>query len=147
MPASVHCPHCHLPLEEWNRAEAGRCPHCRLVVGADRALDAPPAGLPGRAVSASALLSLRAHRDDGEVRDREVVLNGLREAARLAHRPLSELRMVDYAQLEQDGIEVIPLADLLKTFGGWKPARSAAMAAARAEREAAAHDGEDPAAA
>lgn len=137
---ACHCPHCHLALEGWDRRAAGRCPNCRLVVGPGRAIDAPPAGAPGRAVSAAALLGLRAHREDGKVLDREVVVEGLREAARIAECPLSELRMVDYAQLEQDGAEVIPLADLLATFGGWKPARSAAMAAARAEREALLHD-------
>jgi hypothetical protein len=133
---ACHCPHCHLALEGWDRRVAGRCPNCRLVVGPGRAIDAPPTGAPGRAVSAAALLGLRAHREDGKVLDREVVVEGLREAARIAACPLSELRMVDYAQLEQDGAGVVPLADLLATFGGWKPARSAAMAAARVEREA-----------
>lgn len=133
---TCHCPHCHLVLDDWDRRQAGRCSHCRLVIGAGRTLDAPPAGAPGRAVSAAALLGLRAHREDGKVLDRDAVVEGLRHAARIAGSPLSELRMVDYAQLEQDGADVIPLADLLATYGGWKPARSAAMAAARREREA-----------
>ena len=135
--STCHCPHCHLVLDGWDRRAPGRCPHCRLVVGAGRTLDTPPAGAPGRAVSAAALLGLRAHREDGNVLERDDVVAGLREAARLAGRPLSELRMVDYAQMEQDGVPVIPLADLLATFGGWKPARTAAMAAAREERESA----------
>ncbi len=128
----MYCPHCHLQLKDWEPARPANCPHCRLVIGAHRSLERPPEGVPGRAVSASALLALR--QEAGTKRAPDEVVVALRCAARSLSRPISELRMVDYAELERQGGALVPLADVLATFGGWKPARFAAMAAARAER-------------
>ena len=131
---ALHCPHCHLGLEGWEPRLAARCPHCRLVIGAGRAIARVPGGLPGRAASAAAMLVLRDG-DDGEVLAPGDVAEGLRAAARIGGVGVSELRMVDYAQLEQDGADVVPLRDVLATFGAWKPARAAAMRLAREARE------------
>lgn len=131
-----HCPHCYEPLTGADPRAAVRCGACRLVVGADRGLEAVDGHKPGGAGTAANVLRTRLARETGTKRTTDEVVGSLRRAAALAGIAISDLRMIDYAELERPDAGLVPLIDLLATFGGWKPARAAAMQASRREREA-----------
>jgi hypothetical protein len=104
-----------------------RCPHCRLVIGAGRARAESDGEHGARAHgSAAGVVANAARRDDGEVLDRDVVLDALQEVAGDVGCPLDRLRMLDYQEAARDS--TLPrLADVIATFGGWKQARREAV--------------------
>jgi hypothetical protein len=107
-----------------------RCPHCRLLIGAGRALSAPSAE-PGAKGTAAGIFSRRAKRDDThDGAPPERVLEAIREVAgEIGERP-ERLLMVDYQQRAAADGDLPPLRDVFAAFGSWKNARRQAAEAA-----------------
>ena len=132
----MFCPHCDAALPAaWSRPRAGRCPTCRLVVGAGRATDRQGDGntLSG-AGTAAGILGAAARRESAAAGEQPVVAEALREAARTVGKEVARLRMLDY-QHAADADPALPgLGVVLATFQTWKLARR--YAADRAPRAA-----------
>jgi hypothetical protein len=109
----LSCPHCSGVLPAgWSPGHAGRCPTCRLMIGAGR-------GRSGRAAtlgSTGNLLANRARRAD---------------AVTLRADP-ARMRMTDYLRLSTADPSLPTLEVVLATFSTWK---AAGGYGARHERE------------
>lgn len=117
----LSCPHCGGVLAAgWSSGHAGRCPTCRLMIGAGRgrpARSAPPG-------SAANLLANRARRADAAPEDpREVGLALVRAAVTLGGDP-ARMRMTDYLNLSTENPSLPTLEVVLATFSTWKAARA-----------------------
>ncbi len=122
----MHCPHCDAPLPAtWIAEEPGRCPTCRLIVGAGRstAVAGDGACLSG-AGTAAGVLAGAARREEAEAEDPALVAAALREAARRMGVELRRLRMLEYQQVAAGDPALPSLAVVLATFGTWKGARA-----------------------
>ena len=140
--SSCFCPHCGSTLADWVPERAAVCPHCRLVIGAGRALLRGIEDQRSGVGTAAAAMTMRGQLGEGVARDKDAVIASLRQAAREIGVAVGELRMVHYharAQLPSAGL--IATEDVVATFGGWKGARDAASSAARRERLALDSDG------
>jgi len=125
MISAMFCPHCDAALPAaWVRQQAGRCPTCRLVVGAGRATDQQGDGITlSGAGTAAGILGAAARRESAPAGDRQVVAAALCDAARTLGREVARLRMLDY-QHAADADPTLPgLGVVLSTFGTWKLAR------------------------
>lgn len=122
----MHCPHCDAALPDgWAREHAGRCPTCRLVVGAGRATASPGSGTSiSGAGTAAGILSGAARREAAPPGDRDEVAAGLRLAARELGVETRKLRMLDYQALAETEPDYPTLGVVLATFGTWKQARA-----------------------
>lgn len=111
-----------------------RCPHCRLLIGAGRALDEPQ-GDPGARGAAAGVLSREARRDEDADTvahaSEQTVLEAIRSTAdALGTRP-ERLLMVDYQQASDGDSRLPPLRDVFAHFKSWKHARRVAGARER----------------
>ena len=122
----MHCPHCDVALPAaWARERAGRCPTCRLVVGAGRATDSPGGSTTiSGAGTAAGILGGAARRQDAAPGDPTLVAEALREAARRRGVEYGRLRMLDYQQVVEQDPSLPDLGVVLATFGTWKAARA-----------------------
>ena len=130
----MHCPHCDAALPaSWTRERLGRCPTCRLMVGANRATERPggSATLSG-AGTAAGILAGAARRLEVEPGDRSEVGAALRDASRRVGVELRRLRMVEYQTVVEDDPSLPSLGVVLATFGTWKAARAPAVRQASA---------------
>jgi len=126
--STAYCPHCFLSVADgvdgpWPPTPS-RCPHCRLMIGAERARSAPDAN-PGARGTAAGVFAQQA-RHDAEVGDPaspDEVRSAIRNVAdRVGARP-ERLLMVDYQQYAA-GDETLPdLTEVFAAFGSWKRAR------------------------
>ena len=124
----MFCPHCDATLPAaWALDRAGRCPTCRLVVGAGRATSERGAGTAVSAAgTAAGMLAGAARREEAEAGDAAVVAGALRQtAASLGVEP-GRLRMLDYQQVADLDPTLPGLGTVLATFGTWKTARARA---------------------
>lgn len=121
------CPHCggDLPAR-WLQPRAGRCPVCRLLIGAGRSVSTSLAGPRGRAGSAAGMLASAARRTDAVGGDPEVVAAALRAAAARSGCDVTRLRMLDYMRLRGTDLAMPALDVVLATFTTWKRARATA---------------------
>ncbi len=122
----MHCPHCDAALgADWALERTGRCPTCRLVVGAGRATAGRGGGssLSG-AGTAAGILSGAARREDAAPGEPAVVADALCQAARLLGVEIGRLRMLDYQLMTERDPELPSLGVVLATFGTWKLARN-----------------------
>ena len=124
VPSRLMCPHCNAGLPPgWTPNRAGRCPTCRLIVGAHRAAIADgardePSG------SAAGLLANAARRADVPRGDPGRVLAALHAAAADSDMSVTRLRMLDYNTFVQRHPAAPTLAVVLATFTTWKKARA-----------------------
>ncbi len=121
----MFCPHCDAALPAtWARQHPGRCPTCRLVVGAGRATNQQGEGITlSGAGTAAGILGAAARREGAPSGDHSIVAEALREAARTHDKEVGRLRMLDY-QHAADADPALPgLGVVLATFGTWKLAR------------------------
>ena len=132
----MFCPHCDAVLPTaWARERAGRCPTCRLVVGAGRATEQQGDGntLSG-AGTAAGMLAGAARRQDAAPGDRDVVAGALREASLALGTEVGRLRMLDYQHLTERDPRLPSLGVVLATFQTWKLARLEAGTSRSGER-------------
>ena len=118
------CPHCGAILPPaWSRDQGGRCPTCRLLIGADRA-----AVFDGRGErrAAAGVIANTARRDGARPGDPDEVLAALHAAATATGRPAARLRMLDYTSFSEGHPEMPTLSVVLSTFKTWKRARTQA---------------------
>lgn len=136
MISAMFCPHCDGALPAtWARQHPGRCPTCRLVVGAGRATEQQGDGITlSGAGTAAGILGAAARRENAPAGDRPVVAEALRDAARLLRKDVARLRMLDYQHAADSDSTLPGLGVVLSTFGTWKLARL--HAANRASRTA-----------
>lgn len=122
---AMFCPHCDGALPAtWARQRPGRCPTCRLVVGAGRATDQQGDGITlSGAGTAAGILGAAARRESAPAGDRLVVAEGLREAARALGKEVGRLRMLDYQHAVDANLALPGLGVVLSTFQTWKLAR------------------------
>lgn len=121
----MFCPHCDATLPAaWAGEHAGRCPTCRLVVGAGRALHERGTGaaLSG-AGTAAGILAGAARRDGVEPGDADSVARALSAVARDLGVDVGRIRMLDYEQATGRDRDLPNLGVVLATFGTWKLAR------------------------
>jgi len=132
----MFCPHCDAALPAaWLRPRAGRCPTCRLVVGAGRATDRQGDGITlSGAGTAAGILGAAARRESAPAGDQPVVAEALRKVARTLGREVGRLRMLDYQHAAESDPALPGLSVVLSTFETWKLARL--RAAGRAPRAA-----------
>jgi hypothetical protein len=125
MISAMFCPHCDGALPAtWARQQPGRCPTCRLVVGAGRATDQQGDGITlSGAGTAAGILGAAARRESAPAGDRLVVAQALREAARTLDKEVPRLRMLDYQHAADSNPALPGLGVVLSTFGTWKLAR------------------------
>ncbi len=117
----LYCPHCGGEMGTHDDRTGGRCPNCRLVVGAGRARDQPQAD-----VRSGGFIANAARREEAEpvpVADAFVALRTL--AAELGCA-VERLRMTDYDKAIRGGARGPSVAQVLATFDTWKVARAAA---------------------
>lgn len=128
---ACYCPHCDATLPpDWTEERAGRCPTCRLVIGAGRATARQGSGITlSGAGTAAGILSSAARRADAEAGDPGAIAAAMRGAAVTLGVESGRLRMVDYQQLSEQDPAVPDLSVVLATFGTWKVARARAQAA------------------
>ncbi len=117
----MFCPHCNGELEDHDNLRGGRCPSCRLVVGAGRALEVPT----GEALS-SGFAANAARREDAAPVDEEVAYTALRSVAEAVGVNVERMRMVDYDRASREDTSLPSVAQILSTFDTWKSARSLA---------------------
>lgn len=137
----MFCPHCDAALPAtWARQHPGRCPTCRLVVGAGRATDQQGKGITlSGAGTAAGILSAAARREGAPAGDHPAVAGALREAARTLGSDVGRLRMLDYQHVADSDPALPGLGVVLSTFGTWKLARQHARSPRTAREKA---DGE-----
>ncbi len=131
MTAALCCPHCASVLPELVERQAVRCPACRLVVGAGRAL--PADRTVRRAGAAAGVLSNAARRDATPVEE-PVAISAIRVVAAEEGGSPARLRLLDYQRLA--GEELPEPASIIATFGSWKAACRAVAAEERAKHAA-----------
>ncbi len=125
---SAYCPHCQLRVAEdavdgWP-GRPQRCPHCRLLIGAGRALAAPTGG-PGARGTAAGVFARDAKRSgEGRPNATEAEVRGAirNVAAHLGTQP-ERLLMVDYQQHVVAQRELPSLQAVFAAYGSWKHAR------------------------
>ncbi len=117
----MYCPHCNGELHDHDNLRGGRCPSCRLVVGATRALDEPS----GEALS-SGFAANAARREEAEPIEEEVAFSALRAVAEAVGVNVERMRMVDYDRASREDTSLPSVAQVLSTFETWKRARSLA---------------------
>lgn len=127
--AGTYCPHCSGELEGHDDSRGGRCPSCRLVVGAGRARAEAL-----EEVRAGGFMANAARREDAEPVPEEDAFAALREVAATVGCAVERLRMTDYDRAIRDGLSGPSVAQVLATFDTWKMARAAAGVAPRAAR-------------
>lgn len=125
----AYCPHCFLVVAEhadgpWP-PQPTRCPHCRLMIGAERGRSSPEAN-PGARGTAAGVFAQQARQADGDEEDfatADEVRWAIRSVAeRIGLRP-ERLLMVDYQQ-HAAGDDTLPeLSEVFAAFGSWKRAR------------------------
>ncbi len=115
------CPHCSSALPvSWSSRHAGRCPTCRLIVGAGR-------GQPADAVtlgSAANLLANQARRADAAPEDPQEIGLALARAASMLRANPARMRMTDYLRLSNAHPSLPSLEVVIATFSTWKAARA-----------------------
>jgi hypothetical protein len=131
MPLALCCPHCASVLPDVVQQQAVRCPACRLVVGAGRAV--PADRTERRAGAAAGVLSNAARRDASPV-DPAVAIKGIRAVAAKEGGSPARLRLLDYQALAEP--EHPEPASIIATFGSWKAACRAVAAEERAKHAA-----------
>lgn len=131
MAGTTYCPHCSGELEGHDDSRGGRCPSCRLVVGAGRARDQAREELRSGGFMANA-----ARREAAEPVPEAVAFAALRAVAGKVGCAVERLRMTDYDRAVRDGTSGPSVAQVLATFDTWKTARAAAGSAPRAIRAA-----------
>lgn len=120
------CPHCAGRLDITSTSVATRCPQCRLIVAAGRAVDAQRASQLSAGTAAGIRLNT-AKRSHVQPVDPERAVCCLVKAAEHLQISLTRLRVVDYERVaEQDPDGFVDFAEVLATFGRWKDARQAA---------------------
>jgi hypothetical protein len=106
------------------REHAGRCPTCRLVVGAGRATDTRGDGITlSGAGTAAGFLAAAARREEAEEADPTWVAGALADVAELLGVEVGRLRMLDYQEATGRDPELPELGVVLATFKTWKAAR------------------------
>lgn len=119
----LYCPHCSGELRAHDDVHGGRCPCCRLVVGARRArVEAQDD------VRIGGFMANAARREGVEPVAPEVAYGALRAVALAVGGPVERLRMTDYDAAIRAGSPGPTLAEVLATFDTWKAARAAAGA-------------------
>jgi len=119
----LYCPHCGGEMGLHNDRTGGRCPSCRLVVGAGRARQAPQAEVRSGGFMASA-----ARREEAEPIAAADAFVALRALAAEVGCAVERLRMTDYDKAIRSGTAGPSVAQILATFDTWKVARAAAGA-------------------
>lgn len=119
----LYCPHCGTELDGHDDATGGRCPGCRLVVGAGRARATPLDD-----VRTGGLMASVARREAAEPVGEQAAFAALRAVAADTGHPVERLRMTDYDRALRDGATGPSVAAILSTFDTWKAARGAAGA-------------------
>ena len=119
----MYCPHCGAELPGHDDHRGGRCPSCRLVVGADRARDQAEDG-----VRTGGFMANAARREGADPVAATDAFTALRAVADTLGCPVERLRMTDYDSAHRDGAPGPSVAEVLATFDTWKAARSAAGA-------------------
>ena len=115
------CPHCNSGLHGLDPACGSRCGHCRLVVGAGRALEEP-----GERPLIGGLMANAARREAAEPVLPELALSALRRVAETVGCNVKRLRMADYDTAARKDPDHPSVAQVLATFESWKHARAAA---------------------
>lgn len=120
----AYCPHCSLVLAESVSLPFPpapiRCRHCRLVVGAGRAREAPEPVPGARGAAAGRYASEARRAGTGGDLDEEALIEAVRAVAgELGCRP-GQVAMLDYRERSENDQQLPPLADLLAAFGTWK---------------------------
>lgn len=118
-----YCPHCGGELPTHDDRKGGRCPSCRLVVGAGRARDQPQDD-----VRSGGFMANAARREEAEPVARAEAFVALRAAAAELGCAVERLRMTDYDKAIRGGVAGPSVAQVLATFDTWKLARAAAGA-------------------
>lgn len=122
------CPHRVVSLpNSWSEYHAGRCPACRLLIGAGRAVSEDEAG----GGTATGFVANAARRSNSEAGDIAVVLAALRRAAHITGCPVERLRMTDYDRIAAADEALPSLGVVLATSATWKTARMSAANDAR----------------
>ncbi len=118
-----YCPHCggEMPLHDGRTG--GRCPSCRLVVGAGRAREQPQSEVRSGGFMASA-----ARREEAEPVAEAEAFAALRALAAELGCAVERLPMIDYDKAIRSGAPGPSVAQVLATFNTWKVARAAAGA-------------------
>jgi len=130
MTATMYCPHCSGELAGHDDSRGGRCPSCRLVVGARRARAEAQED-----VRSGGFMANAARREDAEPVPEEAAFAALREVAGKVGCAVERLRMTDYDHAVRGGTDGPSVAQVLATFDTWKTARAAAGAAPHAGHE------------
>jgi hypothetical protein len=132
---TVYCPHCSRPFSEVEKgpapAEATRCPHCKLLVGAGRGRPSPDRGQPG---AAAGLIANEARRTggDGEVDRARASAAIVYVASRLGVSP-DRLTLTVYREQFEREDSLPSVADIVRAFGSWKVAQDEALRLRRSE--------------
>lgn len=127
---AMFCPHCNGELQNHDDVRGARCPSCRLVVGASRALAVPS----GEALS-SGFAANAARREEAEPVEEEFAFTALRAVADQVGVNVERMRMVDFDRASREDKELPSVAEILSTFDTWKRARSLARLPAAAQAE------------
>lgn len=127
MPVTLHCPHCAAALPPSSASTATRCPACRLIVGAGRALTAEQAdhrveNVGGR----SGTIASAARSSGARSVDADDVHAALQEVACKFGVRVERLRLADYDTACRTHPALPSVGEVLATFGGWKRARAGA---------------------
>ncbi len=120
--AAALCPHCssRMGFSTPGPATTARCPACRLIVAAGRAVDAGQVEAHGRSSAAGAALNA-ARRHAADPIDPDAVTEAIRACARELGVAPQRLRMLDY-QDRCVGSTRPTLAQIVATSGSWKAA-------------------------
>lgn len=117
----LYCPHCGGEMRTHDDRTGGRCPSCRLVVGAGRARTEPQAD-----VRSGGFMANAARREEAEPVAETDAFAALRAVAADLGCAVERLRMTDYDQAIRGGTPGPSVAEVLATFDTWKVARAAA---------------------
>lgn len=119
--ATLYCPHCGGEMGTHDDRTGGRCPTCRLVVGAGRAHDQPQTD-----VRSGGFIANAARREEAEPVPAADALIALRTLAAELGCAVERLRMTDYDKAIRGGAPGPSVAQVLATFDTWKVARATA---------------------
>lgn len=124
----MFCPHCHTALPSPFPIDAARCPSCRLIIGAGRAVDDTPDGRAGNIGGASGMIANAARRESANAAEPAAVLAALKHVADATSTATDRLRLFDYERARATAPQLPTVGTILATFGTWKAARAAAAA-------------------
>lgn len=136
---TIYCPHCSRPFTEAADgpapAQATRCPHCRLLVGAGRGRRTPDRGQPGAAAGLIANEARRAAAEQHDDVDRARAAAAVVYASsRLGVSP-DRLTLTVYREQLPSESSLPTVSQIVQAFGSWKGAQDEALRLRKAERE------------